>query len=162
LRPGETPIPKPYQELNFEIFDIDERRNLSPDYVQETLDGIRDDIEQYGEFIRGKDRDTSGDVRERLRFLDEVRPLTHLREIDEETSEIFGIPDSRLVIVLRSMFAVKDNTRLEEELEILGPEVRLLKLPHLIHGVLAYCLLQLFTKKNPIREAELKAIEQSK
>jgi hypothetical protein len=40
--------------------------------------------------------------------------------------------------------------------------VRLLKLPHLIHGVLAYCLLQLFTKKNPIREAELKAIEQSK
>jgi hypothetical protein len=159
---GETPIPKPYKDLNFEIFDTDERRNLSPNYIQRTLDGIRDDIEQYGEFMRGKDRNTSIDFRERLRFLDEVRPLTHLREIDEETTEIFGIPNSRLVMALRSMFAVRDNTRLEEELEILGPGVRLLKLPHLVCGLMAYFLLQLFTKRDPIREAELKATEQSK
>ncbi len=162
LRFGENPIPEPYQELHFEIFDTYERRNLSQDYVQRTLDGIREDIEQYGEFIRGKDRDTSAKIRERLRFLDEVRPLIHLWEIDNETSEMYGIQDSRLVTILRSIFFVKDNTRLEQELEILGPEVRLLRLPHLVCGVLAYYVLQLFTEKDLIRKAELKATELSK
>jgi hypothetical protein len=159
---GESLISKTYEGLHFEIFDTYERRNLSPDHIQRTLDGIRDDIDQYGEFMRGKDRESSIEVRERLRFLDEVRPLIHLREIDAETSEIYGKQDSRLVVLLRSMFAVKDNSRLEEGLEILGPEVRLLKLPHLVCGVLAYYLLQLFTERDVIREAELKATELSK
>jgi hypothetical protein len=159
---GESLIPKTYEGLHFEIFDTYERRNLSPDHIQRTLDGIRDDIDQYGEFMRGKNRETSTEVCERLKFLDEARPLINLQEIDAEASEIFGKQDSRLVILLRSMFAVKDNSRLEEGLEILGPEVRLLKLPHLVCGVLAYYLLQLFTEKDVIREAELKATELSK
>jgi hypothetical protein len=135
---------------------------MSDGHVQEALDGIRDEIDQYADFIRGKDKDTPIDVRERLRFLDEVTPLIHLREIDEETSEILGLLNSRLVMALRSMFAVPDNTRLEEEFENLAPAVRLLKLPHLVCGVLAYLLLQLFTKKDPIRELELRATELSK
>jgi hypothetical protein len=159
---AETPIPERCQGLNFEIFDTDEKRNMADGHVQEILDGIRDEIEQYADFIRGKDKDTPIDVRKRLKFLDEVTPLIHLREIDEETSEILGLPNSRLVMALRSMFAVPDNTRLEEEFENLAPAVRLLKLPHLVCGVLAYLLLQLFTKRDLIREVELKAIELSR
>jgi hypothetical protein len=157
----ETPASKPYQELSFEIFDTYEKRNLTPNYIQGTLDEIRDDIEQYGDFMRGKDRDTSDEIREQLRFLDEVTPLISLQEIASETSEIYGIQHSRLVIILRSMFAVKDNTRLEEALEILGPEARLIRLPHLICGVLSYYLLQFYNEKDPIREAELRATELS-
>jgi hypothetical protein len=67
---GESLISKTYEGLHFEIFDTYERRNLSPDHIQRTLDGIRDDIDQYGEFMRGKDRESSIEVRERLRFLD--------------------------------------------------------------------------------------------
>lgn len=164
LQVMERPLPKPYRDLNFDVFEIYKKRKMSEDYIQRILNTVKDEIEQYGEFVTGLDNHTTIEVRERPRFLDEVTPLIHLREIDEEDKESFRIyflQKSRLLMVLRDMFGVRPNTRLEKELEKFGQDVRLLKLPQLICGVLGHLILQLFTIKDPVREAELRFTEQS-
>jgi hypothetical protein len=161
LSVGERPVSNPYEDLKFEVFGTYKKRKMGEGHIQDSLDGIRDEIEEYAGMVRGKDGNTSAEDREQLRFLDEVNPLIDLQEVDEETNEIFGIQQSRLVIVLRSMFGVQAYTRLKEELARLGPDLRYIKFPQLIRAVLTHLVLQLFTKKDPIREAELRATEQS-
>jgi hypothetical protein len=107
------PFQDRYQNLNFEVFDTYEKRRMSDDYIQDSLDGIRDEIDQYAGFVRGMDMETSVEVREPLRVLDDVKPLIDLRKIQDETVEVFSLPKSRLVMVFRSMFGVQTNTRLE-------------------------------------------------
>lgn len=152
-------IPSPRPSLNVSYFRQFENRTMDPNHVEYRLGDIRQSIKLYDEFIRGKDiQFTSAEDQDRLKVLDKITPFCYLRDIREETTEIFGRQSSRLVVLWRNMFNVQPTVRLRDELIRLGPPVEYLDFSSVFCGSLAYLLLHaVFYETDRLRDAERRA-----
>jgi hypothetical protein len=130
---------------------------MQDNYVENRLRTIREDIKLYEEFIRGADfQYTSAEVEEEFKFLTKVRPFVSVKEVQEESYDIFASQPSRLVVLWRTMFEVHPTASLRDELVRLDLES--LELPMVICGSLGYILLRtIFDEPDRLRAAERNA-----
>lgn len=124
-----------------EILETYQGRVIPEDFVERSWLQLATKITDYDNFVRGIG--PKAEVRNKLRCLDGIAPLSDLEEISAESDppEEFG-HQSMLLAVLKSMFKVPIHSSLDSVISLSGVRIQQLKFSYVLRATLAYLIHQ--------------------